>query len=146
LKKMKRKGVFLMNKLQNNKLKTKLEELKTTSKPLKKYVVEYVLEEFNNYDDIKDFFKDLSYGGCSSGMIGDLIYYKDTSDFFDNYEDEIEDLITLNMDRFGIETRPLFINSLNGSAENIAQEKNLLSWFAFEEVARDLSEELGFEK
>jgi len=135
-----------MNKLQSNKLKTKLEELKTTSKPLKKYVVEYVLEEFNNYDDIKDFFKDLSYGGCSSGMISDLIYYKDTSDFFDNYEDEIEDLITLNMDRFGIETRPLFINSLNGSAENIAQEKNLLSWFAFEEVARDLSEELGFEK
>ena len=48
------------------------------------------------------------------------------------------------MDNTGIKTRPLFIESLNGTAETMTQEKNLLCWFAFEETAQKISEEMGF--
>ena len=104
-----------------------------------------VLSEMTQYktdDEIKGFIGDLLNHGCSSGMISSLIYYTDTNAFFDRNEAEIEDLISESMKNLGIETRPLFIESLNGSAENIEQEKNLLSWFAFEETARQLNEEL----
>ena len=132
----------------------KLEDLKTYLKflpekeerTLKNYVINYIIEmEYKTNDEIKGFFDDLFKGGCQSGFISDLIYYKDTNKFFDDHEDEIETLISQNMKDCGIETRPLFINSLNGSAESITQEKNLLSWFAFEETARSLANELGIE-
>ena len=116
-----------------------LESLKDENR-LKDEVIGYVLEYYKTNEEIKMFFEDLLRSGCQSGIIGSLIYYKDTNDFFDKYEEEIEDLISKNMEMLGIETRPLFIESLNGSAENMTQEKNLLSWFAFEEIAREISE------
>tara|TARA_Y100000034_G_C6845157_1_gene382780 strand:+ start:65 stop:502 length:438 start_codon:yes stop_codon:yes gene_type:complete len=144
-----------MNKTeQKNNLLNKLEDLKThlkflpetEEKTLKNFVINYIIEtEYKTDEEIKGFFDDLFKGGCQNGFISDLIYYKDTNKFFDDYEDEIETLISQNMEDFGIKTRPLFINSLNGSAENITQEKNLLSWFAFEETARSLAYELGIE-
>lgn len=105
---------------------------------------EYVLEDLEDYETKEDklnYLKDVLNHGCQSGIVCGLIYYKDTNDFFDEYEEEIETLISEMMDSFGIETRPLFIESLNGSAENIQQEKNLLSWFAYEETARKVLEE-----
>ena len=107
---------------------------------LRRAVAKYALEYYSKDDDIIHFFKDLLSHGCVSGMVGNLIYYHDTVKFFDDYEDEIENLITQSMEDQGIKTRPLFINSLNGSAENITQEKNLLAWFGFEEIARDIFE------
>ena len=115
-------------------------------KTLKNYVINYIVDAYITDEEIKGFFNDLLKGGCQSGFISDLIYYKDTIKFFDDYEDEIEDLITEQMEDLGIKTRPLFIESLNGSAESITQEKNLLSWFAFEETARALSYDLVVEK
>lgn len=126
------------------KLKTKLKNLKGKDR-LKDYVIEYVLECYSDDDEIKYFFVDLLQHGCQSGMVNSLIYYKDTNEFFDKYENEIEDLITENMEMSGADTRPQFIDSLNGCAENMTQEKNLLSWFAFEETARSLFNEMGFE-
>ena len=144
-----------MNKTeQKNNLLNKLEDLKThlnflpetEEKTLKNYVINYIIEtEYKTCDEIKGFFNDLFNGGCQSGFISGLIYYKDTNKFFDDFENEIEDLISQNMEEQGIKTRPLFIDGLNGSAENITQEKNLLSWFAFEETARSLAYELGIE-
>jgi hypothetical protein len=118
-----------------------LEKLQPNSNGLKRAVIDELLD-YNNSDDIKSFLEDLLNHGCVSGMISGLIYYEDTNKFFDQHEDEIEDLITENMEMLGVETRPLFIESLNGTAENITQEKNLLAWFSFEETARSLAEEL----
>ena len=109
---------------------------------LKKYCLNYLVDIEGDYENLKDFFKDLFNSGCVSGMISDLIYYEDTTKFYNKFENDIEDLISEGMDSLGIETRPLFIESLNGSAENMTQEKNLLSWFAFEETAKSLNDEL----
>ncbi len=131
----------MINKLKG--LKTYLEYLPKEEKTtIKNNVINYILEYYSTDEDIKCFFEDLLNGGCQSGFINHLIYYKDTVAFFDKYEDEIEGLISDNMEEMGIKTRPLFIESLNGTAESITQEKNLLSWFAFEEVTRNLYSEL----
>ena len=124
------------------KLKKVLEEEIKNSNGLRKYCLNHLLE----VDNFEYFISDLFKSGCVSGMISDLIYYEDTIKFFDEFEEEIEDLISENMEMLGIKTRPLFIESLNGSAESITQEKNLLSWFAFEETIRKLNEEFKINK
>ena len=129
-----------MEQIQESKL-SELKEKQNKVTGLKREVLNELLEN-ETEEEISSFIEDLLNHGCSSGMISDLIYYTDTNAFFDRNEGEIEDLISESMESLGIETRPLFIESLNGSAENIEQEKNLLSWFAFEETARQLNEEL----
>lgn len=94
--------------------------------------------ESENYDDgIRGFIKDLRQGGCISGLVGSLIYYSDTIEFYDKFENEIQELIDNYTQEFGYNNRLEFISSLNGS-ENVygnEQLKNLLAWFAFEETA-----------
>ncbi len=125
----------------------KIRKLKAeTTNKLKVEVLNYIADTYKTDEEIKGFVGDLLQHGCQSGMIGFLIYYTDTSKFFDKYENEIEELITENMESQGVETRPLFIEGLNGSAENLAQEKNLLSWFAFEEMVRAINDELQLNK
>ena len=125
----------------------KIRKLKAEStNKLKVEVLNYIADTYKTDEEIKCFMGDLLQHGCQSGMVGFLIYYCDTSKFFDKFEDEIEDLITNSMEEQGIKTRPLFINGLNGSAENLSQEKNLLSWFAFEEMTREINQELELNK
>lgn len=128
-----------------NDLADRLEEYgNNSSNILEKHVIEYILESYGSNEDIKCFFSDLLQNGCQSGMIGELIYYGDTNDFYDRYEDEIETLVGDMADSMGY-SRPMFIDSLNGSAENMTQEKNLLAWFGFEETARVIADSLGIE-
>jgi len=98
-------------------------------------------EEAENYDDgIRGFIKDLHQGGCSSGLVGSLVYYSDTTEFYDKFENEIQELINNYTQEFGYKNQLEFISSLNG-AENVygnEQLKNLLAWFAFEETAFQL--------
>lgn len=95
----------------------------------------YVADEALNYSDNepKVFFTDLAHGGCQSGMVGSLIYYYDTHQFFDAYYDEIEELREDWEDCVG---QPLNIKG---------DLKNWLAWFAFEETAFRLASELGIE-
>jgi hypothetical protein len=62
-----------------------------------------------------------------------LVYYSDTHAFFDKHYDEIEELRGDWEDSVG---QPLAIKG---------DLKNFLAWFAFEEVAYQMAEELGFE-
>lgn len=114
---------------------------------LKKYVAEYIIDSIYDYSNIKDFFRDLNQHGCVSGMIGSLIYYKDTSKFYDKYENDIEELLDLYRDECGYKNRLETMASLNG-ADNVGsmeQEKNLLAWFGFERQSQLLADEIGLE-
>jgi len=97
--------------------------------------------ESENYDDgIRGFILDLRQGGCSSGLVGSLVYYSDTTEFYDKFENEIQELIDNYTQELGYNNRLEFISSLNGS-ENVydnEQLKNLLAWFAFEQTAFQL--------
>lgn len=84
-------------------------------------------------DSALSFFRDLLQNGCSSGMIGSLIYYQQTHDFFDDHYSEIEDIRCQIEEDLG---QPIQIKG---------DLKNFFSWLAFEEVARKMIEAMGIE-
>lgn len=75
--------------------------------------------------------EDLLKYGCICGMVPSLVYYSDTHKFFDLHYAEIEELREKWEDETG---QPLKIHG---------DLKNYLTWFAFEEVAYQLANELG---
>ena len=96
------------------------------------------LDDFDTIEDIKRYLEEVSTYGGQTGIISSLIYYKDTNNFYDRNEQEIEDLIQEYKEELGYKSRCEFINSLNGQAEDLIQEKNLLCWFAYEETAKKI--------
>lgn len=88
-----------------------------------------VAEEALDYHDVSQFFEDLAQHGCISGMIGALIYYRDTHAFYDKHYAEIEDIRHEYEDATG---QPITTNG---------DWKNHMAWFAFEWVAHKISPE-----
>lgn len=55
---------------------TNIKSVKRNSdNPLTKYVCNYVINEWHDYDDKVNIFKDVLYMGCQSGVVGALIYH-----------------------------------------------------------------------
>ena len=92
----------------------------------------YVADEALTYqdDDPSLLFRNLQHCGCAGGAVCSLTYYCDTHEFFDCYYDEIEELREEYEDSVG---EPLRINR---------DLKNFLAWFAFEEIAYRMANEL----
>ncbi len=121
--------------------KENIEKLKGKS-ALTDYVLDYVLEQWDDYDDKKVIFSDVLEHGCQSGIVTSLIYYDDTTKFYDNHKAEINALLYEVMQETGIynplelfgdkwdREDPLALDVLN---------KNLLAWFAFEETLRQIA-------
>lgn len=96
-------------------------------------IAAYVATEASGTEEPSVFFSDLQRSGCQSGIVGGLIYYRDTHAFFDQYYDEIEEIREEYEDNTG---EPLPING---------DLKNWLAWFAFEKTAYRMANELGLE-
>jgi hypothetical protein len=81
--------------------------------------------------------------GCVSGCVSSLIYYEDTVLFHDKFEEEIWEMLYDEHEEFGFKSIPEYIASFNGSKEvgSLMQFKNLLAWYAVENVARQILEE-----
>ena len=122
----------------------KLEELRKNNfledyQGLKDYVLSDLIEtekENHEYKGVgysaKQYLKDLSSGGCQSGMVNNLIYYQDTEKFYNEYASEIDQL------------KDDTEESLGESLKISGNVRNFLAWFAYEEIARQLADELGF--
>ena len=125
-----------------------VKELKQKSdSPLFKRVCNYVISEWGNYSDKTNIFKDVLYHGCQSGMVGFLIYYSDTVRFYNQYRQEIDDLLYELMEETGLHSPvDLFGNKWDKEDPLGRNEynQNLLAWFGFEETLRKLGYE--FEK
>ena len=100
---------------------------------IKKAVALEILSDAETDEEVINFFNDLQTYGCQSGMVNSLIYYRDTHAFFDTHYDEIEELRQDYKDSCGIDISIQY------------DLKNTLAWFAFEEVAYQLSNELEIE-
>ena len=112
-----------------------------TDNELTKRVCDYVIDEWNDYDDKKHIFTDVLYHGCQSGMVGFLIWYSDTTAFYKKYIEEINTLLYNVQSSTGLygmkdlfgkkwdEEDPLAIEDYN---------QNLLAWFGFEETLRNI--------
>ena len=84
-----------------------------------------------SYPGVKDFFNDLAYGGCRSGMIGEFIWAEEIKEF---YVKHIDDLEVYKRDLEEDLGEPITDNDLSHS--------ELVTWLVVEEVARRVSDEL----
>jgi hypothetical protein len=92
-------------------------------------------------------YKDLEYGGCISGMVGKLIYYKDTVRFYKRHHEEIDGLLHDLLTETGESIEALFGDKWEKEdplARNTLNQ-NLLAWFGFEETARRIAGANGYE-
>jgi len=114
---------------------------------LKDYVLDYYIEEADSLDnnEIITSMEDLQKYGCQSGMINNLIYYKDTSEFYDKYKKNINDLLSNMMFATGLSVEELFGNKFDKEDPLILDcfNKNLMAWFGFEETANQILEEVN---
>ena len=84
--------------------------------------------------------KDAAEQGCSGGTISELIYYADTSAFYEKYQDEIWRRLGDQADDLSADSILPLISTFTGVKDvgSPLQLKNLLAWWAAEEVCRGI--------
>lgn len=105
-------------------------------------VVEYVLNEWDNYDNKKSIVTDVLEHGCQSGCVGHLIYYSDTTRYYDTHKDEINTLLHEWLWSCGFKSPSELFGDKWDEEDPLALDtynKNLLAWFGFEETLRNLA-------
>lgn len=100
---------------------------------LKCRVAQIALDHIDEYDEPQDYFRDVLQNGCQSGIVGELIYYYQTKEFFKDYCDEILDIYSVYVEDGLIQQEPEHMDS------------NWLAWFGFEEALRMIAEDLNIE-
>ncbi len=103
-------------------------------------VAGWFVDELENYESVSDILNDLMAGGCQSNFVGMLTSYNQTTAFHDEHEDDIWNFANEQKEEFGHDNVMQFISFLKGANNvgSMTQFKNLLSWFAFEETARNI--------
>ena len=82
-------------------------------------------------EDVDEWFENFAQNGCISGWITSLIYYTDTHAFYDEHYNEIEEI------------RQDWEDQIWCPLETQGDLKNFYTWFAFEQTAWQMMEELG---
>lgn len=112
--------------------------------PLYRRVINEIMRDAKDYDG--DFIKRLTARlddigqGLSTGVVGSLIYYKDTCAFFKRYEDEIGELLAETIRDTGQQPAELFGDRWDAEDPLCREPQNqtLLAWFAYEAIASQL--------
>ena len=91
----------------------------------------------------RDTIRNTAEHGCSGGTISELIYYADTSAFYEKYQDEIWRRLGDMADDLGEPSILHLIVTFNGAKEvgSHLQLQNLLAWWAAEDVCREICAE-----
>ena len=108
---------------------------------LTRRVCNYVINNWNDYDDKKCIFTDVLHHGCQSGVVSELIYYSDTIRFYKTYKEEINELLYNIMQDYGTYSpKDIFGNKWDyeDPLVNDYTNQNLLTWFGFEETLRNI--------
>lgn len=125
--------------------KQNIEQIRdNTTSELTKDVIDYVLNEWDEYDNKKNIILDILNNGCQSGFVSHLVYYNQTTAYYEEHKKEINKLLYDIMDECGIcdlseafgdkwdKEDPLAIDCYN---------QNLLAWFGFETSMRRFASE-----
>lgn len=80
---------------------------------------------------VDDFFSDLAYGGCSSGMMGEFVYTDDCKKFYLKHMDDLESY-----------KRDLEEDLGESITDDDLTHAEIVTWLVVEEVARRVSDEL----
>ncbi len=115
----------------NNELKKELQNIidTTTELTLEKTVAHKLL----NAEDSYAYLSDIIHHGCVSGTVSSLVHTSYAHEFFDQYYNYIQDVISEFEEQTGAPVS--FTHDI----------KTKLSWFAFEQAARNLADKLGLE-
>ena len=111
---------------------------------LEQYVSDWFEDMTEDYDTEAAVLSDLLQGGCQSGIVGRLIYYSDTVQFYQTHKAEINELLYNTMREIGVTSPAELFGTWWFEDDPLALERynqNLLAWFAFEETARRLYED-----
>ena len=128
--------------------KTNIKEIKRNGNSLDRYVCDYILDEWDNYDDKTNIFEDVLRYGCQSGVVGSLIYYSDTVAFFKKHRDEINGMLQETMSEYGGYDPPAIFGDGWDKEDPLAIDdfnQNLLAWFGFEETMRKIGYQFGID-
>ncbi len=129
----------------NKEVKAILSDMKKNR--LYKRVINEIVEDSKDYsgnnlqERLQARLKDVGYG-LSSGIVGSMISYSDTCKYFNRYRKEIEEL----WQEFAYST-DMKLSDLNGFDESDpftreTNNKNLLAWWSYEEIANELENAL----
>lgn len=121
---------------------------------LKEAYNEIIESNLNDPEERETYLQDLTQHGAISGMVGGLIYYHETTQFFNEYRDEILAMLHELKEDTGLDEKGLFGDKWNDWEDLLEEEaddldpladtnnQNLLAWFAVEELARQELDEL----
>ena len=121
---------------------------------LKEAYNEIIESNLNNPEERKTYLQDLTQHGAISGMVSGLIYYSETTQFFNEHRDEILAMLHELKEGTGLDEKELFGDKWNDWEDLLEDEaddldpladtnnQNLLAWFAMEELARQELDEL----
>ena len=110
--------------------KKALRELKKVNQfntKLEKRVINDLLNTGLTTEELKDHIKDIVQCGCISGIVPSLVYYSDTTKFFNCYRKEILTMLT-DPDKNIYSEYTYLLDQKKYSVS----EKNSLSWFAYD--------------
>ena len=119
----------------------------TTSSQLAEETKTIILNHVDE-DYFESWFEDLMQNGCVSGMVSELIYYSDTTKFYEKHQERINEMLKDLMWEIGADNLAGIFGDKFDSEDPLCLEttnQNLLAWFAFEETARSLANEIGLE-
>lgn len=117
----------------------------TASNALERAIANSVRSETSNRGE--SFFHDLAQGGCQSGTVGSMIYYTRTLAFYAKHRDEICALLYDAMHNYGTRAPGELLSGWDDKDPLALEEtnQNLLAWFAYETIARQIAVECGVE-
>lgn len=125
--------------------KQNIEQIRdNTTSELTKDVIDYILNEWDEYEDKKDIVLDVLNNGCQSGFVGHLVYYSQTTDYYKERKEEINELLYDIMDECGIYNPSELFGNKWDKEDPLALEQynqNLLAWFGFDYTIHNLARE-----
>lgn len=103
---------------------------------LRKAVLKYLIDRYHDYNDIEDCIGEILTHGCSSGCVSSLIYYRDTLEFYNQFKEEINELLYDVMHNVGMFAIKEFLNNwdITDPLALDTNNQNILAWFGFEET------------
>jgi hypothetical protein len=134
----------------NGELKRLTQLVSNSSNKLEKKVASMLKEKVSRggYDSLRSLIKDVLYNGLQSGIINDLIYYSDTLKFYKAYKKEILALLNETLRNTGYRSADQLFGKNWDDEDPMAQDtqnQNLLAWFGFEEITRNLADQLAYD-
>ena len=127
-----------------------LKKEKEFSDRLSRRVINDLLSNAYTTSDLKYHMEDIAEFGCSGGNVMSLIYYFETERFFNCYRKEILKLFreyiyynteSVYEDSKGLYTKIYDTVIYEDQKRFTTEEKNNLTWFAYEEIVRRITQD-----